>query len=177
MFSKDCILRLARMCSNSGLPNWLVVAVVDKGRQKLPVLHMRSIMFICFCNTASSFAGFLSHHTTTKWIISVNALSKRAEVQIHFGKAACGLSSDYFILVVTWAEPAVTKMKVESFSFLPCLKWRHEAGYCPSADLGRVLWFCCHAQMSALRLDVRVTYPVNSSKKELCFLTYSFPSF
>lgn len=84
MFSKDCILRLACMCSNSGLPNWLVVAVVDKGRQKFPVSHMQSIVFICFCNTASSFAAFLSHHTTTKWIISVNALSKRAAVQIPF---------------------------------------------------------------------------------------------
>ena len=84
MFSKDRIPRLACMCSNSGLPDWLVVAVMDKGRQDLPVSYLRSIMFICFCNTASSFAAFLSHHNTTKLIILANALSKRAEVQIPF---------------------------------------------------------------------------------------------
>jgi len=75
---------------------------------------------------------------------------KGLKCRFPFTKAACGLSSDYFILVATQAEPAVTEMKVESFSFLPCLKWRHEARYCLSANLGRVLWFCCSARMSAL---------------------------
>lgn len=154
IFSKDYIVRLACICSSSGLPDWLIVAVMDKGRQDFPVLHLRSIVFICFCHRVSSFAAFLSHHNTTEWIILANTLSKRAEVQIPFWQGGLWTSFDYFILVVTWAEPAVTEMKVESFSFLPWLKWRHDAGYCLSADLGRAFWFCCNAQMSALRLDV-----------------------
>lgn len=47
---------------------------------------------------------------------------KGLKCKFPFGKAACGLSSDYFILVVTQTEPAVTEMKAEGFSFLPCLK-------------------------------------------------------
>lgn len=39
-----------------------------------------------------------------------------------FAKAACGLFPDYFSVVVTWAEPAVTEMKAESSSFLLYLK-------------------------------------------------------
>lgn len=70
------------MYSNSGLPNWLIVAIA-RGWQDLLVSYLRSIMFICFCNPASSFAAFLSHHNTTKWILA-NAFSERAEVQMPF---------------------------------------------------------------------------------------------
>lgn len=66
------------MCSNSGLLNRLLV--MDKGMQDLPVLNLRNIRIICICNTASSFAAFLSHHDTAELIITANALCRRAEV-------------------------------------------------------------------------------------------------
>lgn len=144
IFSKDCILGLAQMYSNSGLPNWLIVAVVARGWQDLLVSYLGSIMFICFCNPASSFAAFLSHHNTTERILT-NALSKGAEVQMPFwqGSLSTFLCLFYSCSYTGWTcSYRVESRKLQLSAQLKTKAWSWILPFCRLGQSALVLPQC-----------------------------------
>lgn len=144
IFSKGSILSLACICSNWGLSNRFVVAVMDKRRQNPPISHLNSIMFICFFNTANSLTTFLSHCNATEWTVLANTLSKRAEVKISFWQGSLRTLFWLFYSCSYTGWTCSYRDESKRFSFLPC--WKRQAR-------GLMLPFCRLRQSALILLQ------------------------